>query len=603
MSEDASAPYQVLSDTPASSAGQDHLDFLPYASALATLIDRKATATPLVAAISAPWGAGKTTLARLVQEQLRVGGEWDEPHVICQFNAWKHDDAPHLGAAFAAEVAQCATRHRHWWTRVFQPLPSVMLSPAQRWRRKVYIGLIALYLAGVLVVGGHTMDLLGAIVNPKSANWATVGHYVHGWALSLVVILAAVAFVYPKVLSGTQAVGRFVMDPRSEAAQGAMGSVRDQLGKLIRGATRGHRRFIIFVDDLERCRPPRAVEICEVASQLLDHEGVVTVLVGDMETIAMSAAIKYRSLELPSTDQQASEELKTSYARYGRAYLQKIVTLQFDLPPATPQQLRNMLQTELRPPPAPNSSPPDTKPSRGRRAPSADSATRITVAAVGGAVAAALGAAQSNETRYSLTALVGVLVSLVVLGIVPIVIFRLIRRRARRNRERIDQAIQRESEGTTADEAAESVPRVPRGLSPDEVRKRYLSRVLDTTGIAARADDIVFEFLPIRPRAAKRLFNQVRLMLLIAISRGLFVRKASAEQNRRADLIAKWLVLRERWPEVARDPDRIRGLEDTANNGALQERLPDLDDVDDLANLLTTDPPFEDLGNLLFFSF
>src|SRR6266511_2920595 len=49
---------------------------------------------------------------------------------------------------------------------------------------------------------------------------------------------------------------------------------------------RDPRRFVIFVDDLERCRPPRAVEVCEVASQLLGHPNVVTVLVADMATIA-----------------------------------------------------------------------------------------------------------------------------------------------------------------------------------------------------------------------------------------------------------------------------------------------------------------------------
>jgi len=53
----------------------------------------------------------------------------DEPHIICQFNAWKHDDAPNLGAAFAAHVAQRANRYRHWWRRLIDPLPAAMLSP------------------------------------------------------------------------------------------------------------------------------------------------------------------------------------------------------------------------------------------------------------------------------------------------------------------------------------------------------------------------------------------------------------------------------------------------------------------------------------------
>ena len=49
-----------------------------------------------------------------------------------------------------------------------------------------------------------------------------------------------------------------------------------QLRRLIGQALRGKRRLMIFVDNLERCRPPRAVEVCEVVSQLIGHPEVVT---------------------------------------------------------------------------------------------------------------------------------------------------------------------------------------------------------------------------------------------------------------------------------------------------------------------------------------
>ena len=37
--------------------------------------------------------------------------------------------------------------------------------------------------------------------------------------------------------------------------------------------------------------------MCEVVSQLIGHPEVVTVLIGDMDTIALSAEIKYSALE------------------------------------------------------------------------------------------------------------------------------------------------------------------------------------------------------------------------------------------------------------------------------------------------------------------
>jgi hypothetical protein len=127
--------------------------------------------------------------------------------------------------------------------------------------------------------------------------------------------------VWRKVFAAAQAAARFVDDPKSEAAHGSMQEVREQLGGLIRHALRnpgwfgnwlrnawpavtrlsprlrGRRRLVLVVDDLERCRPPRGVEVCEVASQLLGHPDVITILVADMSTIASSAEIKYSQME------------------------------------------------------------------------------------------------------------------------------------------------------------------------------------------------------------------------------------------------------------------------------------------------------------------
>jgi pantothenate kinase-related protein Tda10 len=64
---------------------QDRLDFRPYAEALAFLIDWKNSKPPLTAAISAPWGTGKTTLALQVQEQLKTPGDWNDDHIMCEF--------------------------------------------------------------------------------------------------------------------------------------------------------------------------------------------------------------------------------------------------------------------------------------------------------------------------------------------------------------------------------------------------------------------------------------------------------------------------------------------------------------------------------------
>jgi predicted KAP-like P-loop ATPase len=129
----------LLSDTPVTRRKQDYFGYAAHADAVAEVIDSERTDTPLTIAVTGAWGAGKTSLAVMVELRLR---EWtklrrgERPIATCWFRAWLHDDAPHLGAALAAQVAREANRRRRWWQRVLFPVPEALLGPGERWRRR-----------------------------------------------------------------------------------------------------------------------------------------------------------------------------------------------------------------------------------------------------------------------------------------------------------------------------------------------------------------------------------------------------------------------------------------------------------------------------------
>jgi len=196
------------------------------------------------------------------------------------------------------------------------------------------------------------------------------------------------------------------------------------------------------------------------------------------------------------------------------------------------------------------------------------------------------------------------------------------RKRARARRDEID-AILEQSAGTTVDEAVESISRG--GTKADEVsiEKRFLRLVQPL--VVSRADALAFEFMPSRPRAAKRLLNQVRLMISIAIARGLFVlpgsggegetnKEVEERQKDLADRVGKWLVLRERWPDVALAAEKDTKLIEALESAARQENIKDLqdclssrgisgiEDQDVLMRLLVKEPRFEDISKLALLS-
>jgi KAP family P-loop domain len=364
----------MLSDRPLESnfAEQDRFQFKDYADALATVIDHDKTETPFTMAINAPWGAGKTTLANMIAKQLedRSTLRLGTSHIICWFNAWMNDDAPNLATAFVSEVARAANRNRPLFRRLVNPLPSALLTPAGRkWRRILVAAIILTLTLWVSAWLGSRLEQIDQYkrqspqtkteVKVKDAagketttttemfspyqplpTGATDGdRLVEKFQARIAILgaffaaLAGLLGILVKVFPTTALEG-FVTAPEKAAETGAIQAAARQLEDLIGQATWRGNRFIVFVDDIERCTPPRSVDILDAVNQLMSHDGVVIVFLGDMSAVAASAQLKYKDLAdifVPSAGIAVTGPDRGKEA-FGRLYLQKIIQFQFDLP-------------------------------------------------------------------------------------------------------------------------------------------------------------------------------------------------------------------------------------------------------------------------------
>jgi KAP family P-loop domain len=336
---------QMLADAPVDDDLTDRFGYRDIADGLAQLIEGEGTATPLTIAVSAPWGAGKTSLLKLVENRVvrRRNQRGEAPTIVVWFNAWMHDAAPSLSAALAADVARHATRCRDPLIRLWHPLPTSMLSPQERTRRKVWLGVVAFGIAVAIYFLAH--GLIGPSVTEVAKVQAALGASVAGWF----VVAWALTFLWPRVHKSVAAVAAFVDDPRSAAATGSMSQVAAQLGELIDEARAGVQqawgareqpRFVVVVEDLERCQLPKAVDVCEVVAQLLDHPGVITVLVGDLRVIAVSAEIKYQDAA-----ERFGQDPDFAADGLGRFFLQKVVQFELELPPIPEWRLRELARS------------------------------------------------------------------------------------------------------------------------------------------------------------------------------------------------------------------------------------------------------------------
>jgi hypothetical protein len=586
----------LYADKPLEPGDKDSLGFGAYANALALLMDWKDTSTPLTIAITGPWGSGKTSLAKMAEARLSIGSDWDAPHVICWFDAWASDDAPHLGAAFAAAVAKGVNRQRRWWVRLVMPLPSVMLSPEQRWWRRLLFGAVAVVLAAAAVFWPTGGSLLAPFLHPEESV-SGMGHGAAAARLGWPLLIVAVILLARKLAPSVQGVARWIDNPGSEAARGSMGDANRQLGRLIAQALRGKRRLVIFVDNLERCRPPRAIEVCEVVSQLIGHPQVVTVLIGDMDTIALSAEIKYAALEslspaITGTPRQGGASGITGrrpVGAYGREYLEKLIQIQLRLPPPLLSDLRKMLvpvpdKYSARPPSADESKPKVSPP------------VAITIGApkrqrsrVWSTIAATFTAVLVAWPKTPLPSwLVLILAALLASATVGFEVLREAdaERRSERTRTRVDEevAIVVKPTETAVTPAAEQELQlrldkrlqdekpgwgsVDSGTGSATIRRRMRQRIISESELRTELDRAVLEVLPLSPRAAKRMLNHAHLLLDIGVERGIFATRPGLN----ASQLAAWVALTERWPSVAAaitgDPTLLGKLEEIAQQKA-----------------------------------
>ncbi|MCX7856246.1 MAG: KAP family NTPase, partial [Anaerolineae bacterium] len=94
-------------------------------------------------------------------------------------------------------------------------------------------------------------------------------------------------------------------------------------------------RLVVFVDDLDRCLPEKAVEVLEAIKLFLEVEGTVFVLGLDREVICRGIEVYYR---------RQGSEVPIS----GDDYLEKFIQIPFHLPPLDAEDLERLLEAAER---------------------------------------------------------------------------------------------------------------------------------------------------------------------------------------------------------------------------------------------------------------
>ncbi len=280
--------------------------FDDYANTFARLVTDRTTRTPLVILVSGKWGSGKTTLLRKIQSKLdeteRLGENLSKVSFVnpdeeakvfrrCRtvwFNAWKYADEDQLLVALVRVIVQTM-----YADDFISKAASKIFDPA--YPRRDVIDTVLGWFAIKTPFGDVNMNT----GEPKETPFAEK---------------AALLDLFSDAFDRLSAVWvhRSLDAKKIDATQGVM---------------------VVFIDDLDRCLPDKAVQVLEAVKLFLDRPGVVFVLAADEG--AIRSAIEAHYVKLNVTDQRADD------------YLEKIFQVRFPLPPLSDVQARDYLAEAL----------------------------------------------------------------------------------------------------------------------------------------------------------------------------------------------------------------------------------------------------------------
>lgn len=293
----------ILDDLP---TDEDALDFKPYVE---TLVDVcKTASTPLTIGVFGTWGSGKTSLMRMVQRGL------PKNFTAAWFDAWKYDKEETLWRAFLLSVL-FAVRSK---IKEGEPVEDLDYLETMLYRA-----------IDIERAGGVTIDL------------GKLGGKVTQGVVQLGLSFIPGGSVLSEFVKKVQQLGaESLTDDLTDAIQRERTKIhiehvrfleqfQDKFRSLVeQHVTNNGGRLVIFVDDLDRCLPEKAIEVLEAIKLFVDASGCVFVLGLDQDVIARGIEMKYKEL-----GEKKDGEGKGRFTIEGIRYLEKIIQLPFQIPP------------------------------------------------------------------------------------------------------------------------------------------------------------------------------------------------------------------------------------------------------------------------------
>jgi len=355
----------------------DQLNYSLYADAIVEFIFHSDTRPPLAIGVLAPWGQGKTTLMKMIQNQIETKAKgpkaptplgvvappitpglhfrdlrsWlQDPtnyrlgvekltYPTVWFNAWKYQNSEQLWAGMAysilsqlvGQLDSPVERERFWlalqaeridFNAIRRDIHRMVFERVAPWLVTwAFIGVVGLMVALFAIMagnpflggGGGAALLLSAVMSAK--QWKS-----------------AAAKVDTKPLEGKFT--QYVRQPTYEGKLGFFHEIEMDVQRVFRLLVAEGKPVVVFIDDLDRCSPGTVAQVIEAMNLFLsaDFPDCYFVVGMDAQVVAASMEVAYENLD------KKLKGVTRTYGSLGWYFMDKFIQLQFNIPNMTPDQ-------------------------------------------------------------------------------------------------------------------------------------------------------------------------------------------------------------------------------------------------------------------------
>jgi hypothetical protein len=106
-------------------------------------------------------------------------------------------------------------------------------------------------------------------------------------------------------------------------------------------SNKADKKLIIFIDDLDRCKPPKSAEVIEAINTILDADNCIFIIGMDSKMVELSIESKYKSLA------GSIESRDSATSSIGKLFLEKIIQINFRIPDPSPKVFNKFIEETL----------------------------------------------------------------------------------------------------------------------------------------------------------------------------------------------------------------------------------------------------------------